>query len=299
MSSRKVLVTGVRGFTGVHMVRELERNGYEVIGVDRQRRDGDTLVSHACDIGDPDDVKRLIDQTRPDYLVHLAGIAHVAHGDPHAFFRVNLFGAINMIEAMAALGMSPSKLLFPSSANVYGAAAQAVLDESICPRPVNYYGSSKLAMEHQAANWFDRLPIVIARPFNYTGPGQDSSFVIPKIIGHFQARKPRIDLGNIEVEREFNDVRDVCRNYRLLLESDLTGAVVNVCSGVSHSLRSILDQMTRIAGYRIEIDVNPALVRSNEIPRLMGSNARLHAAIGQQPYRSIGDTLSWMYETNV
>lgn len=298
MTTRKVLVTGVRGFTGIHMVRELEQHGYDVVGVDRQRREGDALVQHACDICDLNDVKRVLLLTRPEFVVHLAGIAHVGHGDPHAFYRVNLFGALNLVEAMAALSMAPGKLLFPSSANVYGAARQEVLDESICPRPVNHYGSSKLAMEHLAANWFDRMPMVIARPFNYTGPGQDPSFVIPKIVDHFKARRPRIDLGNLDVEREFNDVRDVCRNYRLLLESPLRGEVVNVCSGVSHSLRAVLDHMAQIAGYEIGIDVNAALVRANEIPRLVGSNARLHAAIGGQSYRAIGETLRWMYDTH-
>lgn len=293
MATGTVLITGINGFTGAHLAGELAASGYRVAGTGLGPGGGGG--QYACDITRLADIERVVGEVMPDYVVHLAGLSHVGHGDPEAFYRVNLFGTLNLLQALAAAGRAVRKVLLASSANVYGPAPQEVLDETLCPRPVNHYGSSKLAMEHMSATWFDRLPIVITRPFNYTGPGQASSFVIPKIVEHFVAGKSRIELGNIDVEREFSDVRDVCASYRLLLESGLRGQVVNICAGRAYSLRAILQEMTAIAGRSIEIDVNPMLVRANEIPRLVGSNQRLHRAIGERQYRPIADTLRWMY----
>lgn len=293
MTKGTVLITGVNGFTGAHLASELVASGYQVVGTGLGPSDVGTV--RACDITRLADVERVVSEVMPDYVVHLAGLSHVAYGDPEAFYRVNLFGTLNLLQALAASGRSVQKVLLASSANVYGPAPQEVLDETLCPRPVNHYGSSKLAMEHLSATWFERLPIVITRPFNYTGPGQASSFVIPKIVEHFAVGKARIELGNIDVEREFSDVRDVCLSYRLLLESPVRGQVVNICAGRAYALRAILQEMEGIAGRSIAVDVNPALVRLNEIPRLVGSNQRLHRAIGERQYRPIADTLRWMY----
>lgn len=293
MSNGTVLITGIEGFTGAHLAGELAANGYRVAGTGQTA--GVSGSNYVCDITRLDTVRSVVDKLRPDYVVHLAGLSHVGHGDPEAFYRVNLFGATNLLQALYEVGHPIRKVLLVSSANVYGLATQEVLGEDLCPRPINHYGCSKLAMEYMSATWFDRLPIVITRPFNYTGPGQSDSFVIPKIVSHFRDRKDRIELGNIDVEREFSDVRDVCAHYRLLLEAGLQGQIVNICSGRGYSLRAIIAQMSEIAARPIEIDVNSALVRANEIPRLVGSNQRLHRAIGERQYRPIAETLRWMY----
>jgi len=174
-----------------------------------------------------------------------------------------------------------------------------VIDESICPRPVNHYAASKLAMEHMAATWFDRMPMVIARPFNYTGVGPTDSFLIPKIVDHFAKRKDRIELRNLFVEREFNDVRAVCRIYRQLLESETCGKSINVCSGTSHALMSIFSTLEKIAQMSIKVDVNPTFVRPNEVRLLVGSSENLVASIGTLAFPTIEETLSWMFETVV
>jgi GDP-6-deoxy-D-talose 4-dehydrogenase len=306
MAGAKVLITGADGFTGAHLARELLAAGYDVAGtvfgeavatqpMSAHPPFGQPLI--ACDLTSLPSARGVVDSVRPDYLVHLAGLSFVGHTDPQAFYSVNLFGTLNLLQAIHDAGLAPRKILIPSSANVYGNAQREVLGEDVCPRPVNHYAASKLAMEHMVATWFDRLPIVITRPFNYSGPGQSPDFLIPKIINHFVARTPRIELGNLDVEREFSDVRSVCRSYRLLLESADRGQVFNVCSGHAYSLRQILEAMARIAGYSIEVDVNPALVRANEIKRLSGSNAKLHRAIGEQVYPPIEQMLRWMYET--
>ena len=297
MASGTVLITGIAGFTGFHLAAELREAGYRVAGTVAPGNASRAPGLHTCDLTDPAAVRAVVAEVRPDRVVHLAAISSVAHQDNEAFYRVNVLGTMHLLEALGAEGIAPSKVLLASSAQVYGSAARDVVDESICPRPVNHYAASKLAMEHMAATWFDRLPIVIARPFNYTGVGQTDSFLIPKIVDHFAKRKARIELGNTFVEREFNDVRAVCRIYRLLLESDARGESVNVCSGTGHALMSIIDALEKIAKRSIMVDVNPAFVRPNELQRLIGSKAKLEAAIGPIVFPEIEQTLTLMYES--
>lgn len=297
MATGTVLITGIAGFTGFHLAAELREAGYRVAGTVAPGHLPYAPDLHTCDLTDPAAVRKVVAEVRPDRVVHLAAISSVAHKDNEAFYRVNVLGTMHLLEALGAEGIAPSKVLLASSAQVYGSAARDVVDESICPRPVNHYAASKLAMEHMAATWFDRLPIVVARPFNYTGVGQTDSFLIPKIVDHFAKRKERIELGNTFVEREFNDVRSVCLIYRLLLESTTVGLSLNVCSGTGHALMSIIAALEKTAQMSIKIDVNPAFVRPNELKRLVGSTAKLEAAIGPVLFPDIEETLKLMYES--
>jgi nucleoside-diphosphate-sugar epimerase len=186
-------------------------------------------------------------------------------------------------------------VLLASSANIYGNAAVPVIDESVAPAPANDYAVSKLAMEYMARLWMDRLPIVITRPFNYTGVGQSENFLLPKIVSHFRKGARRIELGNLAVARDFSDVRTVAKTYRRLLAAAPAGEVFNICSGRSHSLESLIDMMNDIAGYRIDVHVNPAFVRANEVRTLSGNNAKLASTIGAIESVPLVDTLRWMY----
>jgi nucleoside-diphosphate-sugar epimerase len=190
----------------------------------------------------------------------------------------------------------PSSVLLASSANIYGNADVAVIDEDVAPAPANDYAVSKLAMEYMARLWMNRLPITIVRPFNYTGVGQAENFLLPKIVAHFRKGARRIELGNLAIARDFSDVRMVARSYRRLLAAAPAGESFNVCSGRSHSLDSVIDMMSDIAGYRIDVHVNPAFVRANDVLTLAGSNARLAAAIGPIAPTPLVDTLRWMYQ---
>lgn len=296
MAGGTVLITGIAGFTGLHLAAELTAAGYRIEGTVAPGHLPAKPGLHTCDLTDPEAVRKVVASVKPDHVVHLAAISSVAHKNNEAFYRVNVLGTMHLLEALGAAGISPKKVLLASSAQVYGSAAREVVDESICPHPVNHYAASKLAMEHMAATWFDRLPIVIARPFNHTGVGQTDAFLIPKIVDHFAKRKDRIELGNLFVEREFNDVRAVCRIYRQLLESDTRSESFNVCSGTGHALMSIIGVLEKAAQMSIKVDVNPAFVRPNEVPRLVGSSAKLAAAIGPMAFPSIDETLTWMYK---
>jgi nucleoside-diphosphate-sugar epimerase len=303
---KRALVTGLGGFTGRYLARELGAAGYRVFGTVLP---GDAALPYGAagpDVGgaavfpadllDRAAVAGVVGQVRPDVAVHLAGIACVAHADAEQVYRVNVAATRNLLEALAAGPHPPSSVLLASSANIYGNAQAGLIDESAAPMPANDYAVSKLAMEYMAGLWMDRLPIVIARPFNYTGVGQSERFLLPKIVAHFRRGAARIELGNLAIARDFSDVRVVAGSYRRLLAAAPRGRAFNVCSGRSHSLASVIAMMEEIAGYRIEVGVNPALVRTNDVLTLAGDNARLTATIGALETMPLADTLRWMYE---
>lgn len=287
-----VLLTGANGFTGKYVRAELEAAGYTVVGALVGASRGPHEVT--LDITSPDNCRRVMEKVRPDYLIHLAAISFVQHADADAFYRVNVIGTINLLQAMADARLSPRRVLIASSANVYGNATAGVISESAPPQPVNHYAVSKLAMEFMVKTWNDRLPIVITRPFNYTGVGQEPHFLVPKIVSHFVQRAPVIELGNLDVERDFSDVRMVARAYRGLLEQDCAGETVNICSGRPYSLRAILATMQEIAGYDIDVRVNPAFVRQSEVKTLVGSPDKLRSLVEDLQAIPLEDTLRWM-----
>jgi len=253
------------------------------------------VMSYHCDLMDRVSLGETVRRIAPDVVVHLAAISFVAHGDAEAIYRINVVGTRNLLEALSSLEKKPSAVLLASSANIYGNSTVSPIDESVSPNPANDYAVSKLAMEYMARLWMDRLPIVIVRPFNYTGRGQASQFLLPKIVGHFQRGEKIIELGNIDVERDFSDVRFVSRAYSELLREVPAGQVFNVCSGNVYSIRDVLRMMAEIAGYEIEIQVNPAFVRDNEVRRLEGCPEKLMGAIKDLPRIALANTLRWMY----
>ena len=238
----------------------------------------------------------MVERVQPDVVVHLAGITFVPHSDVARIYLVNVVGTRNLLEALTGARHRSSAVLLASSANIYGNAHAEPIDENVAPAPVNDYAVSKLAMEYMARLWMDRLPIVIARPFNYSGRGQDENFLLPKIVAHFRRGERKIELGNLAITRDFSDVRMIARIYRQLLAARPVGQTFNICSGKSHSLANIIDTLSDIAGYRIEVEVNPAFVRANDVLTLTGSNARLAAVIGPIDPLPLADTLRWMYQ---
>lgn len=288
-----VLLTGARGFTGVYLRAELEAAGYIVVGGIVGAGAGPHEVT--LDITSLDNCRRVMERVRPDYLVHLAAITFVQHADAEAFYRVNVIGTLNLLQALADARISPRNVVLASSANVYGNATAEEIVESQPPQPLNHYGVSKLAMEHMVHTWADRMPIVVTRPFNYTGVGQEPHFLVPKIVAHFAQQAPEIELGNLDVAREFSDVRMVALAYRRLIEDAPPGETFNICSGVAYSLAEVLAMMSDIAGYAIKVKVNPAFTRYNEVKRLVGSTRKLHSAVGHIKAFPLHQTLAWMY----
>lgn len=264
----KILLTGASGFTGRPFAEMARAAGHQVIALD-------------CDLADKAALRQQVLAAAPDSVVHLAAISFVGHADNSAFYGLNVLGTMNLLEALLALPVLPNRVLLASSANVYGNCDASPITESQPPAPVNHYAMSKLAMEHMARTYGQRLSLLFTRPFNYTGAGQALQFLVPKLVSHFARREPHIELGNIHVEREFNDVAMVCDAYLKLLEHGEPGETYNICSGFAYTLQHLVDVLSRITGHEIDVRVNPAFVRQGEVHRLCGSPAKLNSLLEQ------------------
>lgn len=293
--SKRVLVTGSEGFTGRYVTEEFERAGWNVWGAGLQPKPERSQYLQ-IDLLKPETLKPITTVAQPDLVVHLAAMAFVAEEDADSFYQVNLIGTRNLLEALSRSKTPPQCTILASSANIYGNSVIEVLREDSPANPTNDYAVSKLAVEYLAKTYMGRLGIVITRPFNYTGVGQDVRFLIPKIVQHFKERAAAISLGNIQVARDFSDVRDVARAYRLLAEASPVGKTFNVCSGEATDLEACLNMASRITGHDIEVIVNPDFVRENEVKTLRGSCEELDRTIGKFRESSIFDTLEWMLQ---
>lgn len=281
----KILLTGASGFTGKPFA-------------EMARAAGHVVVPLTCDLGDKVALRQQVLDAEPDSVVHLAAISFVGQTDDNAFYAVNVVGTMNLLDALLALPQAPARVLLASSANVYGNCLASPITENQAPAPMNHYATSKLAMEHMARTYGARLPLLVTRPFNYTGAGQDNNFLIPKLVSHFMRRAPEIELGNLNIEREFNDVEMVCAAYLRLLKHGQPGETYNVCSGQAYSLQHVIELLTRITGHEIAVRVNSAFVRSGEVHRLCGDPARLQALPlleeGSSTTRGLEETLRAM-----
>jgi nucleoside-diphosphate-sugar epimerase len=262
----KILVTGAKGFTGQHFSKLATGAGHEVVPLQSNLNEIDALDTEILKVA-------------PDYVIHFAGISFVASKDNEAFYRVHALGTSNLLNALLKLEKLPRKILLASSATVYGNSDNPFSVETQTPSPIDHYAMSKVAMEEMAKTYFDKLPVIIARPFNYTGPGQRDNFLIPKLVKHFVQKQATIELGNLNVEREFNDVAMICDAYLALLEIGEPGEIYNVCSGNARSLQDVVSTLTRITNHPIKIVINPDFIRSNEVHRMCGDAKKLNALL--------------------
>ena len=277
----RLLLTGADGFTGLHFVQQARAAGYEVI-------------EFTANLTDKEAVRQQVLESAPQAVVHLAAISFVGHDDASAFYDVNVIGTLNLLDALQDLPQKPSRVLLASSANVYGNCEQSPIAETQAPSPVNHYAMSKLSMEFLAKTYTATLPLFFVRPFNYPGPGQAPSFVIPKLVSHFQRRAATIELGNLHVEREYNDVRMVCDTYLKLLAQAKTGETYNICSGQTQTLEQVIDALTELTSHQMTVHINPAFVRANEVHRLCGDASKLVHTIGSLGTYSLRETLASM-----
>ncbi|MEN9559471.1 MAG: hypothetical protein RLZZ502_682 [Pseudomonadota bacterium] len=280
-TQKRALLTGGEGFTGRYLQAALKQLGVDCCCLRANLLDGAAVV---------DELKG----QRFDWVFHLAAIANVAHGQVDEIYQVNVLGTRHLLEGLLGLQHKPASVVLASSANVYGNNPAELHSETLALEPTNDYAVSKLAMEYLARTWFARLPICLVRPFNYTGVGQTEQFLIPKIVGHFVRRASVIELGNVDVWRDFSDVRDVVLAYTALAQAGVHSQVVNICSGQLRSLREVFDLCQTITGQDMSIRVNPQFVRATEVVRLRGDDSRLRALMPQRRITPIADTLRWM-----
>lgn len=277
----RVFVTGARGFTGRYLCAELNSRGHEVIASNEDITDRQAI----CDA---------VGRASPDCIVHLAALAFVGSDEFDGYYRVNQLGAFNVLEA-AALNAANARVLLVSSANIYGNQTGGVLNEATSPNPLNHYAVSKWAMELGARQWASKVNITTVRPFNYTGVGQGVQYLIPKIVDHFKRREPVIELGNLDVKRDFGDVRSVVSAYcDLITEQKTVGETYNICTGAAHSLLDVVELLSEISNHKIEIRVNRKFVRENDVKFLSGDVEKLRNVLPSwRPYK-LSETLAWM-----
>jgi GDP-4-dehydro-6-deoxy-D-mannose reductase len=298
----KVLLTGGRGFVGGWLTTELENTRHEVVAPARE----------ALDVTDADAVRRAIREQRPAAIVHLAAIAlaGAAREEPVEAFRIAAGGTANLLEAVREQPTPPAVLVI-SSSEVYGKPREGELPlrEGSPLRATTPYALSKLAQESVALAYAARwgLPLVVVRPFNHTGPGQRPGFVVADLVGRVRSvvrgEADAVRAGNLDVRRDFSDVRDVVRAYRLLLEAmsngrvEPGGAVLNVASGRAVEIRYLLDRICALAGVSPAVEVDPSLVRPDEAPEIHGDSEPLRALTGWQPEHEIEETLRDIWAT--
>lgn len=295
-TSLRTLVTGASGFVGRHLVEHLRACGDDVVGVDR--------AAGEVDITDASAVATLMERVRPQVVYHLAGWADVGGSWQHPVeaFRANAEGTLNVLSAATATGVE--RVLAVSSADVYGIVTpeELPLTEDSPLRPASPYAASKVAADYLGLQaWLGRhLPVLRVRAFNHLGPGQTDRFVAPALASRIARAEidsgEVITVGDLSARRDFTDVRDVVRAYRLLVEHGEPGEVYNVCSGVDLAVQDLADQLVAMARVPLRLEVDQSLLRPVELPVLRGSHDRLTAATGWTPEIPMSQTLADLLE---
>ncbi|TMM10552.1 MAG: NAD-dependent epimerase/dehydratase family protein [Actinobacteria bacterium] len=285
----RAFVTGGQGFVGTWLQDHLRESGDDV-----------DIADAGLDIGDADGLRRAVVDAAPDAVYHLAAFTHVGQSwdEPEEVFRVNAVGTLNLLEA-ARRCPSPPRVLLTSSAEVYGAVKpeHLPLTERSPLLPVSPYAASKVAAEFLGvqAHLGHGLPVIRARAFNHVGPGQAPSFAVSalakRIVEAERAGGKELRVGNLRPRRDFTDVRDVVRAYRLLILRGEAGGVYNVCSGTDVAIEDIAHRLLTIAGSQFELVSDPGLERPADVPVLRGDSTLLRSATGWRPTLALDVTL--------
>ncbi len=291
----KILITGINGFVGRYLSRELSASGHDVSGLDTSS-DSENVI--AADITDEKSLTAAVKQISPDCVFHLAAVADVDRDDKTLMYDINIGGTLNLLRACASLDRHP-RFVFISSAQVYGNVPEERLpiNESFPVCPVNHYGAGKAAGEMivKAFSAENGLEYVIFRPFNHTGPGQSERFVVPKIVNAFRRGDEAIELGNIHTIRDFTDVRDVVRAYVEISGNFRNGEIFNVASERGVCIADVIEILERISGRKMRVVKKEHLVRKSEILSVIGNAKKLKRAIGWSGRVGFEETLSDMF----
>jgi GDP-4-dehydro-6-deoxy-D-mannose reductase len=290
----KALVTGAAGFVGRHLVAHLGASGDEVVAIDRPR-----AGAGGPDLLDAEGLRAVLADTAPDVVYHLGGWSDVggSWAEPRRTFEVNAEGTLNLLQA--CLPVRP-RVLVVGSADVYGKVAPVDLPitEDAPLRPITPYAASKVAADYLGLQaWLGYgLEVVRVRAFNHLGPGQSNRFVAPALAERI-ARAERegreeIPVGNLTARRDFTDVRDVVRAYRLLAEHGEPGEAYNVCRGRDLAIGELAERLVAMATRPVRLAADPSLQRPVDTPVLRGDPARLHKITGWEPRIDLDETLA-------
>lgn len=309
----KALITGISGFAGSYLTEFLLDKGYEVFGTFYDKStfsnlDGfiDRITLYQCDIRNYDSMKKIIEKNQPDEVYHLAAISFVPTSlkDPKLTFDTNLYGTLNLYQAIIELQFTP-KILFIGSADEYGVVNKHDLPiKEECPlRPMNPYSISKVSADFLSYAYFKNynLKIIRVRPFNHIGPRQSLEFVCSSFAKQIvEIEKglegPIIKVGNLEAKRDFTDVRDMVRAYWLAMQKGETGKVYNICSGRAVQIKELLNNLLELSSKKIEIMKDPKRMRPSDNPILLGDYIKFRKKSGWKPEIFLDKTLKDILE---
>jgi GDP-4-dehydro-6-deoxy-D-mannose reductase len=304
----KVLVTGIAGFVGRHLVDLLrtEHPGVEVFGLVKPHGTPANdlpgrIALIEADLEDAAGVDSALDLVHPDRIIHLAGQSspHASWTDPAGTIRVNVLGLLHILEAVRKRSLAP-RVLVIGSAEEYGVvdARDLPVPEDAPLRPASPYAVSKIAQGYLALQYTlsFQMGIVRTRTFNHTGPGRGEAFAessFARQIAEIEAgrRRPVLAVGNLEAVRDFSDVRDVVRAYWTLLDRGDAGEVYNVCSGKGIRIRDLLQKLIEISGIDVEVRLDPERLRPSDIPNLVGDPRKIRETTGWEPGIPLEKTL--------
>jgi len=310
-SPSPILITGAEGFVGAYLIKELAALQVPVFGTYfiPESRHLDVLPEDHwvfCDLNDRDAVFNLIRELHPAFIYHLAGISFVptAESNRPMALATNVGGTLNLLEALADLGTT-SRMVLISSGEVYGKVIEekGPLREDFPLQPSNFYAATKAAAEKIAWPFFERdeVSLTIFRPFNHIGPGQSSTFVVSDFARQVARislglSEPVVHVGDIDVFRDFTDVRDIVRGYRLSYEKFTPGGVFNIASGRVIAVREILEDLIALSGGKIDVVRDPERYRKAEVRKLRVDIGRFHGSTGWKPLIPVKQTLRDVYE---
>jgi len=301
MATGTALITGASGFVGPHVAAEMARSGWTVWTLDRSTQRHNAMRSVRADLGERDHVRRAVEDAQPDVVIHLAAQSSVplSFKDPAATLSNNLLGAANLFYAVADLVPAP-RVLSVGSAEEYGAVRPEHLPihEEQPLAPVSPYGVSKAAQSLLALSLHTShgLPVTVLRPFNHTGPGQRPDFVVSAFarqVARIEAGldPPVIRTGNLDARRDFTDVRDVARAYRLAATQAVAGEVYNIGSGRSVPVRWILEELLRLSAVPATVETDPERLTPSTVPELCANPEKFRRATGWAPQISLEQTI--------
>ncbi|MBI2664915.1 GDP-mannose 4,6-dehydratase [Candidatus Woesearchaeota archaeon] len=294
----KAFVTGISGFAGKYLAAHLLEKNYEVYGIDRSGAEIKGCEAEVCDILDAEKVAAIVEKIKPDAIFHLAALSSVSKSFQTAADtrRVGVEGTRNLLNAVVAARISPVVLVV-SSLQVYGTPDELPVTENAELRPASPYAETKVAQEKLCSKY--DLKIVISRSFNHTGPGQSPEFVWPSFAKQIaeieKGKRSEIKVGNLDVERDFSDVRDIVRAYALAVEKCPPG-IYNICSGQAYSIGKMLDKLISFSTAEIKIAVDKRRLRKIDVPKLYGSNEKFLKATGWKPEIEFEQTLKDVLE---
>jgi len=284
---KQVLILGGTGFLGTLLAAAL-----------RDAPDFTPVLPNRArwDIGKPVTLDVILGESEPDIVINMAAISSTG-ASADAVYGVNAQGALNLMEALVRAGFSGRHIFF-SSSNIYGAADSRTvpLDEDTQPLPLNHYSCAKLLAEHYCAMYALELKTTILRPFSIIGAGQKPYFLLPKLARHFAQKLPRVELGNLDVAKDFVDARDLVAMLLAVLRADAPTPLVNLCNGRAVTLNALLNLFREISNHDPEITVNPGFVRTKDILYQCGDPARIHA-LGYTRRYPIAETVRWIYDS--